>query len=120
MRAATSLDRSLAQRSASTIRRNKDSAGETSSREMARAALDIDSLSATLEAIYSSPWPKGVTSRLRDGEKYLSRAAARQTALIVLLLIKEVGSVPPLTVPLNKVNYNSKGKRLLILFYVLD
>jgi hypothetical protein len=49
---------------------------------MARTAVDIVSLSATLEAICSIPWPKGVTSRIRGGEKYPSRAYARQTALI--------------------------------------
>src|SRR3954468_11728310 len=57
---ATSLERSLAQRSASTINKNRDSAGEEiSSRGMARTAVDIDSLSATLEAIYSVLGKKG-------------------------------------------------------------
>ncbi len=60
---ATSFDKSLTQRSESTINRNNDSAGEDSSREIARTAVDIGSLSATLEAIdFYLDAQEGVTS----------------------------------------------------------
>src|SRR6476469_9298090 len=71
MPAATSLDKSLTQRSASTINRNNESAGEASSREMARTAVDIGSLSATPEANRFLPSPeKGRDFLVHRGEKH--------------------------------------------------
>jgi hypothetical protein len=74
MPAATSLDKSLTQRSASTISRNNDSAGEASSREIARTAVDIESLSATLEAIDSLPRCQGRDFPNHRGEKQVEPA----------------------------------------------